>query len=198
MKKRLLLFATVVLLCLPFTSCEYYTTTASKLFDFKGEIPNPENTTPYENFEVEQQLALRDDHVCVMFAKNLTIDDDDIKYIGIDGGTGKKSTANILIAASNGANTLNWPTPGEDVTVHCQHLGKYAGADVWGVIIPRTYLKNTGLDSPDLAFGWKFVWGDSWDLSVQQTGVAPFIDPSDFNNCVAKLNTTDYKEAANF
>lgn len=202
MKKRFFLFAFIVIVSLAFFSCEYYSTTASKLIDFRGDVPNPENTTPYTNSEVETQLALRSDHVCLMFAKTLSIgsgSSDDGEYVGIDGGIGNISTGHILLVASNGKNTENWPTPSKDSTVHCQKIGKYAGADVWGIIIPRTFFTNVGEDDPSLVFSWKFVWSEgAWEDSQQQAGVSPFINPADYNNCTAKLNTTDYTEAQNF
>ena len=196
MKKRFVLLFVFALILLSFTSCEYYTTSANKLFTYRGEVADPVNTTPYENFEVLQQLAIRDDHVCVMFAKSLTIDDDTVKYVGLDGGEGDGAKGHILLVASNGGNTLNWPTPSPDVTVQCQILGSFAGVPVWGVIIPKSNFKNVGEDAPDLLFSWKFVWGDGWDGN-EQTGVAPFV-LGQFNNCAAKLNAANYTDAANF
>jgi hypothetical protein len=179
------------------SGCEIYTPGGSKILDFRGDVPEIQNTTAFENFEVAQGVAIRDGYVAIMIVKNID-EFKDGEYIGITGGItdkvpgGETESASLMEAILGEEEAATIPSNGWSATpknsLHLQEIGLYKGEEIWAMIIPREnlYPIDETTDFIDKYFSWKFVYGEEWTQATG--GQPPFLNGNDFNNGCGRLN----------
>jgi hypothetical protein len=176
MKKVIILLTTMTALIATLVSCP------------TGPVV-PTNSPPYEPFEIEQGLALRDDHVCLMALS--IVPRHTLGLIGgisdkVPGGTTESGNIMTLILGDVAAAELpshGWSIPD---ALPMKLIGGYAGIQVWGYTIDRSLFTTNDLTDDSLYYTWKYVYGDDYNYTIN--GSQPFINQSDFNNACGRLN----------